>query len=109
MDVPIFISSNPDFRLPRELSVPIIMVGPGTGIAPFISFIKERIQLQLQLQSDMNNNDEDKSESLLFFGCRKRDQDFLYKDLLESWHQNDHIKLYTAFSREQVYFYLHIN
>lgn len=39
---------------------------------------------------------------LLFFGCRRFDQDYLYRDLLESWNRDNIIKLHTAFSREQV-------
>ena len=39
---PVFISENPDFRLPKSGDVPIVMIGPGTGIAPFRAFIEER-------------------------------------------------------------------
>ena len=39
---PVFISENPDFRLPKNGHIPIIMIGPGTGIAPFRAFIQER-------------------------------------------------------------------
>ena len=39
---PVFISQNPDFRLPKDGGLPIIMIGPGTGIAPFRAFVQER-------------------------------------------------------------------
>jgi hypothetical protein len=40
--IPVFISRNPDFRLPSNLDLPVILIGPGTGIAPFRAFIQER-------------------------------------------------------------------
>ena len=39
---PVFMSRNPDFRLPDDSKIPVILIGPGTGIAPFIAFIQER-------------------------------------------------------------------
>jgi len=86
---PVFISRNPDFRLPADPSTPIVMVGPGTGIAPFRAFIQERVQSGT---GAMN---------LLYFGCRHKDVDFLYKDEFEALAAQEKIKLRTAFSRDQ--------
>lgn len=86
--VPIFITPNPNFKLPDNTSVPIIMIGPGTGIAPFIGFIEQRIASKAS------------GENILFFGCRHEHQDFLYKSQLTQWASDAAITLYTAFSRD---------
>lgn len=56
--------------------VPLLMVGPGTGIVPFIAFSQERTLLQQQEKSN--------AEGHLFFGCREKDNDFIYRDYLAS-------------------------
>eukprot|EP00731_Ephydatia_muelleri_P028222 Em0019g1095a len=86
---PVFISRNPDFRLPQDGSLPIIMIGPGTGIAPFRAFIQERVLTNAS------------GETRLYFGCRHRLKDFLYREELESWSAAGKIVLRTAFSRDQ--------
>eukprot|EP00210_Caulerpa_lentillifera_P002610 g2498.t1 len=88
----VYISPNPDFRLPNDLKIPLIMIGPGTGLAPFRAFIQQRVHLAEAGNCGTN---------LLFFGCRRQEQDFLYRAELESWNKNGVLKLYTAFSREQ--------
>ena len=90
--VPIYIYENPDFRLPEADTTPIIMVGPGTGVAPFRSFLQDRIIRNPSVTS--------KEHNILFFGSRRKDQDFLYGEELEGWQQAEHLSLYTAFSRE---------
>lgn len=67
------------FKLPRDTTIPIIMVGPGTGIAPFRGFIQER-----KWQADQGKN---VGKSVLFYGCRNRDQDYLYRNEIESLYQ----------------------
>ncbi|MDA8870414.1 flavodoxin domain-containing protein, partial [Rhizobiaceae bacterium] len=75
------------FTLPDDSDTPIIMIGPGTGLAPFRGFCQEREATGA------------KGEALLFFGCRHPDQDFLYADELKAWHEAGVIELHTAFSR----------
>ncbi|XP_057646045.1 methionine synthase reductase isoform X1 [Chionomys nivalis] len=64
------------FRLPDDPSAPIIMVGPGTGVAPFIGFLQHREKLQEQ------HPDGDFGAMWLFFGCRHKDRDYLFREEL---------------------------
>lgn len=86
--VGIFISKNPNFRLPKDGAKHVIMIGPGTGIAPFIAFIEERIETKAD------------GKNWLFFGCRHEKQDFLYADRLKELVESEHLKVDTAFSRD---------
>lgn len=90
--VPVYIYPNHEFRLPEDGSTPIIMVGPGTGIAPFRAFLKHR-----ELSSETGKA---LGQAVLYFGCRRRDQDYLYGGLLEEYAAQGDITLFTAFSRE---------
>ena len=86
--LPVYLYSNPDFRLPEDGGKPIVMVGPGTGVAPFRAFLQQRIQ------------EKSPGKNVLFFGCRRRTQDFLYGNELESMEEQGNLTLFTAFSRE---------
>lgn len=78
------------FRLPTDLNKPVIMVGPGTGIAPFRAFLEEREATKAP------------GKNWLFFGDQKRASDFLYHDQIIDWMQKGHLtRLDTAFSRDQ--------
>jgi sulfite reductase (NADPH) flavoprotein alpha-component len=88
--LPIYIQPNRKFRLPKDTAAPVIMIGPGTGIAPFRSFLHQRRALG---HTGFN---------WLFFGERSATTDFLYQDELQSMHADGHLtRLDLAFSRDQ--------
>lgn len=88
--VEIFAKSNPNFHLPEEGNAPIVMIGSGTGIAPFIGFLQNLAGRKA------------KTESYLFFGERYRAKDFLYQAELEQYLEKGTLHgLFTAFSRDQ--------
>ncbi|KAF9517218.1 hypothetical protein BS47DRAFT_1339960 [Hydnum rufescens UP504] len=68
------------FRLPTNPKIPILMVGPGTGVAPFRGFVQERVALA---RKALEKNGPDALETwgqfLLYYGCRAENEDFLYK------------------------------
>ncbi|XP_024882991.1 NADPH--cytochrome P450 reductase-like [Temnothorax curvispinosus] len=90
--VPIFVRKS-QFRLPTRPSTPIIMVGPGTGLAPFRGFIQER--------DFARKEGKETGDTILYFGCRKSQEDYLYREELEEYVKNGTLTLHTAFSREQ--------
>ncbi|MCB5189013.1 sulfite reductase subunit alpha [Methylobacillus caricis] len=86
----IFVTTNKSFRVPADKSVPVIMVGPGTGIAPFRAFLQER------RESGANGR------NWLFFGDQKRASDFIYEDELTGMMKEGVLsRLDLAFSRDQ--------
>jgi sulfite reductase (NADPH) flavoprotein alpha-component len=88
--LPIYIQPNKKFRLPKQGDAPVIMIGPGTGIAPFRAFLHERRALGAT------------GRNWLFFGERSANTDFLYRDELEAMVQDKHLtRLDLAFSRDQ--------
>ncbi len=88
-EVPVYLHPAPEFRLPAD-DVPIIMIGPGTGIAPFRAFVEERAARGA------------KGKSWLFFGARNSADDFLYGDELRAYCERGALtRLECAFSRDQ--------
>ncbi|GIM92205.1 bifunctional nitrate reductase/sulfite reductase flavoprotein subunit alpha [Paractinoplanes toevensis] len=89
-EVPVFVQRSPHFRPPADPATPMIMVGPGTGVAPFVGFLRERQALGAT------------GPNWLFFGEQRRDTDFYYADELAQL-QNDGVlnRLDLAFSRDQ--------
>jgi sulfite reductase (NADPH) flavoprotein alpha-component len=87
--VPLFVSSS-HFGPPEDLSKDCIMVGPGTGIAPFRAFMQERVATRAT------------GRNWLFFGDQKRSTDFLYEEEWELYRSSGVLtRLDTAFSRDQ--------
>ena len=88
--IPIFIQKSHGFAPPADDSAPAIMVGPGTGIAPFRAFLEEREARGA------------KGPNWLFFGDQKRSNDFLYEDQIVDWQRRGTLaRLDLAFSRDQ--------
>ncbi|KAF9161884.1 NADPH-cytochrome P450 reductase [Actinomortierella ambigua] len=90
--VPVHVRHS-NFKLPRNSALPVIMIGPGTGVAPFRGFMQERAV-------DAKNGKK-VGETVLFFGCRREDQDYMYKD---EWPELTKdipgAQIITAFSRQ---------
>lgn len=85
----VFHQPSHGFTVPSDGQVPMIMVGPGTGIAPFIAFLEQRSVDQAQ------------GKNWLFFGDQRREHDFLYREELENWQTSGLLtRLDLAFSRD---------
>lgn len=89
-EVPVFVQRSPHFRPPADLATPMVMVGPGTGVAPFVGFLQERRALGHP------------APNWLFFGEQHRATDFYYEEeLAELLDEGTLARLDTAFSRDQ--------
>jgi sulfite reductase (NADPH) flavoprotein alpha-component len=87
--IPIYIQPAAHFKLPEDSSANLIMIGPGTGVAPYRAFLQERIH-----ENALGKN-------WLFFGERSSQYDFLYKDYWDELVKKDQLILDLAFSRDQ--------
>jgi NADPH-ferrihemoprotein reductase len=91
--VPVYIRRS-HFRLPRKLEAPVIMIGPGTGLAPFLGFLQDR---SAESQKGFKTG-----PMVLYFGCRNRKEDYIYEQELVAFRDQHHVlsELHVAFSRE---------
>ncbi|MEO9189655.1 MAG: hypothetical protein ABI224_06575 [Acetobacteraceae bacterium] len=88
--LPVFVKRNQHFRLPADADRPIIMVGPGTGVAPFRAFLQQREAVGAR------------GPSWLFFGARNFTHDFLYQLEFQDWLKSGVLsRMDVAFSRDQ--------
>jgi len=86
----VYVSENESFRLPEDPDQPLIMIGPGTGVAPFRAFMQEREETGAQ------------GKSWLFFGDRHFREDFLYQTEWQQWLKGGVLtRMDVAFSRDQ--------
>ncbi|HEX4083694.1 MAG TPA: sulfite reductase subunit alpha [Chthoniobacteraceae bacterium] len=90
--VPVFVHTAKGFRMPEDGNTPIIMVGPGTGVAPFRAYLQDRKATGA------------KGKNWLLFGEQRRNSDFLYEEEFTAF-QNEGLltRLDTAFSRDQAH------
>ncbi|CAM9694343.1 unnamed protein product, partial [Phaeothamnion confervicola] len=126
MEVPIFVKPTKEFQLPASPKWPIILIGPGTGVAPFIGFLQHRewqrrreaerkdevctgfwrggYEIELEGEEDdlhQYNRREGRGDIWLFFGCRHRDTDWIFREDMERFlHKGVLAKLFLAFSRD---------
>ena len=89
LDLSCYLQRTKDFHLPSDPNTPIIMIGPGTGVAPFRAFLQERTK-----------NDHT-GKNWLFFGERTKENEFLYREYFQNLVQQNRLILTTAFSRDQ--------
>jgi len=87
--VRVFMHASQHFTVPKDPTAPMIMVGPGTGIAPFRAFLEERKATGAS------------GRNWLFFGDQHQACDFLYDDEIAAWCEEGFLKITTAFSRDQ--------
>ena len=86
----VFAKKNNSFRLPENTDTPVIMIGPGTGIAPFRAFLEARAATNA------------KGKNWLFFGDQHEKSDFLYRDEILAWQSSGLLtRLDLAWSRDQ--------
>jgi NADPH-ferrihemoprotein reductase len=102
----VFIKRSIAFRPPEDLSTPMLMIGPGTGVAPFRGFLQRRAAMIDAAKKKAARDGEAADvvapgNAFLFFGCRAPTEDFLYRDEFEAFAADGTLtKLITAFSRE---------
>uniref|UniRef100_A0AC34Q6H4 NADPH--cytochrome P450 reductase n=1 Tax=Panagrolaimus sp. JU765 TaxID=591449 RepID=A0AC34Q6H4_9BILA len=90
---PIFVRKS-TMRLPHRPNIPVIMIGPGTGFAPFRGFLQERAWQKEQ--------GKEVGDMILFFGCRHPEHDYIYQNEIEKYVEDQVLTdLYVAFSRYQ--------
>ncbi|GLD92694.1 hypothetical protein PINS_up001273 [Pythium insidiosum] len=128
VSVPIFLRPTRDFTLPASHEWPLLLIGPGTGVAPFMGFLQHRqhevsrrvaVASEVcsgcwrgEMELELTEDDEfatppalavESKGAFLFFGCRHRDHDWIFEDEMTQFARDGTLRgLFTAFSREQL-------
>ncbi|XP_045209128.2 methionine synthase reductase-like [Mercenaria mercenaria] len=94
--IPIFGRTNQSFHLPDDVTVPVILIGPGTGVAPFIGYLDHRgSQQEAQAETQFG-------ETWLFYGCRHKDRDYIFREKIEHHVSTATLSnLLVSFSRDE--------
>ncbi|HQW20398.1 MAG TPA: geranylgeranyl reductase family protein [Rhodocyclaceae bacterium] len=108
-ELDVFLQRNNNFRPPSigtidpnaDAPIGCVMIGPGTGVAPFRSFIQHLAKQAEAAGKTLASVWHDGNQPLLFFGCRHPEQDFLYAEEWKMYEAQGAIRLFTAFSRAQ--------
>ncbi|GMF14105.1 unnamed protein product [Phytophthora lilii] len=96
--VPIFLRQTQDFHLPNSVQSPMLLIGPGTGVAPFMGFLQHR-HAEGNAVSPTSSS---RGDAYLFFGCRRGSEDWLFREQMQEYVANGTLtQLFTAFSRDQ--------
>ncbi|CAN7945350.1 unnamed protein product, partial [Ixodes hexagonus] len=94
--IPLYLRKNVSFRFPESLGIPIVMIGPGSGVAPYLAYLQWRREAMRAARPEVCGG-----ETWLFTGCRHRQLDFLYQAELELLVQDGTLSnLVVAFSRD---------
>ncbi|XP_041458976.1 methionine synthase reductase-like isoform X2 [Lytechinus variegatus] len=97
VQIPIYYRTNQHFHLPSDTSTPLILIGPGTGVAPFVGFLEHRSHMMKEaVEGSMTFG-----PVWLFFGCRHKDRDYIYREKLEEFQETGVLsRLCVSFSRD---------
>ncbi|XP_028403678.1 methionine synthase reductase-like [Dendronephthya gigantea] len=94
--VNVVLRNHTGFHLPHDTQSPLIMIGPGTGVAPFVGFLQHRRHMQRQATSETRFG-----VTWLFYGCRHKERDFLFREELTEFERTGVLtKLIVSFSRD---------
>ncbi|KAG0198300.1 hypothetical protein BGX33_012437, partial [Mortierella sp. NVP41] len=108
--LPVFLKPNETrFNLPSDTTKPVILIGPGTGVAPFMGFLEHRAEQRLIKKRLVNigsgprqSMDDHFGDMWLFFGCRHREKDWLFREQMEAYKKDGVLtELQLAVSREE--------